>query len=288
VGSAVAGIFGLLRFVPKNFISFTTGLVSRARLPWPLNRLVNRMFVSAFKINMAEAEFPLSQYKTVEDVFTRRLKPGVRPIEKPFASPADGFLASSGPLTNNQAIQAKGLDYSAHELIWGDAQRSFTGQLTDYVTVYLAPFNYHRVHSPVEGTLKKVRYIAGTLWPVNKPFVSAVPGIFVKNERLVFDIETQYGPVFVVMVGALNVGRMTAAMIPAMVTNGFRRQFGMATAEYDPPEQSYRVACGSELGTFCLGSTVVVVLSKEFSSRVKAVRNSNFKPIMLGQSLIEP
>ncbi|MGE0171510.1 MAG: archaetidylserine decarboxylase [Oligoflexales bacterium] len=283
----MSAFFSVLRFIPKNLISFLTGTLARVRLPWPLNRLACKLFVMAFKIDMGEAEFPLSQYKTVEDVFTRRLRADARKVTGPFCSPADGFLAASGPLANNKAIQAKGLDYSVHELVWGDAKVSFSGVLTDYVTVYLAPFNYHRVHSPVEGTLKKVRYIAGTLWPVNRPFVHAVSGIFVKNERLVFDIDTQYGPVFVVMVGALNVGRMTAAMIPSMVTNGFRRQFGMATAEFNPPQPAYKVSCGSELGTFCLGSTVVVVLSKEFSSRVKSVRNSDFKPIMLGQSLIE-
>jgi phosphatidylserine decarboxylase len=172
--------YQLINLLPKNFISYVVGVLSRIKLPKPFHLLLTAPSVAAVRINMSEAELPLNSYQTIEDVFTRRLKPGIRPIQAKVCSPCDGYIAQCGPLSAGQAIQAKGLLYGINELIWGEMKVVEAAKELDvHSTFYLAPHNYHRVHSPVGGTLTKIRHIPGTLWPVNKPFVTFLPKIFV-------------------------------------------------------------------------------------------------------------
>lgn len=277
------------------------------QLPTPLQALVNRAFVKTFGINLGEAQKTSpADYPSIEDLFIRRLKPGLRPVGGRYVSPADGFLAWSANLQNGALIQAKGLLYNPADLVWGgDASHhgAEAGEFAWFTTVYLAPSNYHRVHAPVSGRLLSVRHIPGDLWPVNLPFVENFPGLFCANERLVFDFDLagsgkQPGPMraHVVMVGAFNVGRMTTPFVPGLATNEesiimpeLQRTWTLgadgASTGGGAQGRSVEVAAGDELGAFLLGSTVVVVLNKAAMDFLNPVQASGNRPILMGQTL---
>ncbi len=218
-----------------------------------------KLFVRATSINMAEALHPLSTYRTLEELFTRRLKPAARPVSGAVCAPCDGMLTLSQPVKNDSVLQAKGLSYSVSELLGGGA---FVPARA--VTTYLSPSDYHRVHSPVSGELVNIRYFPGDLWPVNDLFVRLIPQLFVKNERLVLRINMHGGGVVhVVMIGALNVGRMSTPFLPDFVTNACRNRKPQAVDLSAPVNQ------GDEIGIFMLGSTVVLVFDEIANSRLR-------------------
>ncbi len=276
----------LFHLLPKNLVSWLTGAAMRVKLPKGLAKATCAGFASVFRLDLAEAEHGLDSYATIEDVFTRRLKPGARPIVGPICSPADGYLARSEPAIHGQAVQAKGLDYSLAELIGGRTGAGAAPAYVWYQTIYLAPHNYHRVHAPFSGRIESLRYVPGQLWPVNLPFVLRIPRLFARNERLVFNfILPGGGRAAVVMVGALNVGRIVSPLAPDLVTNALARQTGA--------EESFRVIgrdveIGDELGTFMLGSTVIIAYDERALSGNLLVQAQDNRPILMGQTLIAP
>ena len=277
-----------LGVIPQNLVSLAVGGMVRAPLPAFLAKPLNRAFVSAFKINMSEAERPLGEYKTIEDIFTRRLQPGSRSLGQGFVSPADGILERSEPANNQgHAVQAKGRTYSLRELVFGskstpETQPDFAPAW--FTTVYLAPHNYHRVHTPCAGHVTALRYIPGRLWPVNKPAVLAIPRLFCRNERLVFDIDVAGGgKAWAVMVGALNVGRIVTPIRSEFVSNSASRQFG--SNDVIEMGVSHPLAIGDEIGTFMLGSTVIVVFDKKAAEALHPQRVDAPQTVRMGQSL---
>ena len=278
---------GLGRIVPMNLGSYLTGSVSQVKLPEPLNAALCRTFARSFRIDMSEAEHPLEAYRSIQDLFTRRLKDGVRPIAGEPCSPADGVLSVAGPALNNTAVQAKGLTYSLSELIHG-SETSDAVRLAYYATIYLAPHNYHRVHSPVSGEISAIRYYPGELWPVNKPSVRWTPKLFTRNERLVFDINTKEGSVYLVMVGALNVGRMTTPFVPEFASNkAAQRQARLGSRSF-PLSHKPKVVAGDELGTFMLGSTVIIAFDESLAKRYRMQHSWSSRPVLMGERLGEP
>lgn len=233
---------------------------------------------------MDEAEKPLIDYLSIEDVFTRSLKSGSRTNSDSFlVSPADGKISQLGSAHDEQAIQIKGLNYDLRELVYSrSASPKAEAKLVWFSTVYLAPHNYHRVHSPVSGTVLKTRYVPGNLWPVNKPFVKHMPQLFLKNERLVFDIQVENGGVvYVVMVGALNVGRINTALMPDFTTNSLEKLEEFETDINKP------IRKGDCLGVFMLGSTVVTVFDENASKCCELpMRHSGEREVLVGESLL--
>lgn len=280
----------LLHVLPKNLISYGVGALVRLRVPGSLGRTLVGKFASAFHIDMSEAEHPLSAYETIEDLFTRKLKPGSRTPMPPVGSPADGMLARSAPCNNGTALQCKGFEYSLKELVFGpteDPEREKL-DLAWQQTVYLAPHNYHRVHAPFSGKVTAVRYLPGELWPVNVPFVLRIPRLFARNERLVFDFEPEFGGrAYAVMVGAFNVGRMVTPLLPSFVSNAVARQLGGVRPVVQRFSPAQEIKIGDELGTFMLGSTVVLVYDRIALERIKLVPNQENRPILMGQPLTE-
>ena len=282
----------LLYFIPKNWVSFITGWVVRLKCPSFLQTYINWAFVRVFSINMSEAlHTDPSDYASIEDLFTRAIIKKSRIIKGPYASSADGQLVISKPVEKGeQALQAKGLTYNIQDLIYGRGQQIKEGfHPSWYTTVYLAPHNYHRVHAPFTGKLLSIRYVPGELWPVNTKAVNLIPNLFVRNERLIFDFELAEGAkAWVVMVGALNVGRMTTRFKPDFVTNSLTRQLDGGRAR--PAEMSFRgekamVNIGDELGIFMLGSTTVVVLDAKARELLKPTASTGPRSILMGESL---
>lgn len=253
-----------------------------------MGQLFVSLFAKTFRLDMTEAEFTLDHYHTIEDLFTRRLKGGLRHPHGPVISPADGYLAISSACEQPDiAVQAKGLTYSLKRLV-GLPHLQDTPPFAWYQTIYLAPHNYHRVHSPFSGRVKSLRYIPGQLWPVNIPFVLRIPGLFSRNERLVFEYDLATGGKgWVVMVGALNVGRMVTPLMPDLVTNALARQLNPSQVDVSVDQE---LTCGAEIGTFMLGSTVIVVYDAEALSGLGGpeamIKANDNKPVKMGQSLL--
>jgi phosphatidylserine decarboxylase len=264
----------ILKFLPKNVLSYCVGWFALWTLPRFSRRLLLGSFAKAYQINLEEAEKSIEEYSSFDAFFTRRLKPGLRLIdaESPIVHPADSFISSFGPVQQGQLMQAKGKMYSVEEFLK-------IPKLQDphfFITYYLCPTDYHRVHSPVQGRLRQIRWIPGQLWPVNRWSVENVDQLFSRNERVVCDIETAQGLVYVVLVGATNVGKMTLSFDPCIVTNDLKQK-NIFEKSYDLPLEK-----GQELGMFHLGSTVIVVYPSGFQMQDKKIQSG---PVRLGQSV---
>lgn len=253
----------LLGRLPQGLLSRAAGAAADLRLPRPLRRPVLGAFARVTGIDVAEAESPLDEYPSVNAFFVRRLREGARTFPtdpRVVASPVDGILGRMGTVVRGRAIQAKGRDYDVADLLMeGRRAAAFEGGL--FLTVYLAPRHYHRIHTPLPGGVTAARHVPGRLFPVNRPSVQWIDELFVVNERLVAHLDTALGPVAVVAVGAYNVGRISAAFDPAWagragtsVTN--RGSPPPSTRDYDPPVP---LDAGDEIMAFHLGSTVVIL-----------------------------
>ncbi len=248
------GLLTFLKLVPKNALSRIVGGFLRG--PWPrsVHRAIVRWFVRRYGVAVEESEHPPEHYETFNAFFTRRLRPGARPVAggEVLVSPCDGRLGQSGRIEDGRALQAKGRPYSVAQLLGDDGlAQTFAGG--SYLTLYLAPSDYHRVHAPVDGRIREARHIPGTLWPVNPPAVESIEDLFAVNERVVTVIDSAYGQVAVVMVGATCVGRIRMRYDEIVSNAGTKHGHRI----YDPPIPIER---GQELGVFEMGSTVVLLL----------------------------
>jgi phosphatidylserine decarboxylase len=225
-------------------------------LPSALRRIAYRAFARAVGANLSEAELDLHEYPSLGDFFARKLRDGARridPAPDAIISPCDGAIAAGGIATDGTLVQAKGRNYRLDELV-PDATfaRSLVGG--SYLTIYLSPRDYHRVHTPVAGRLVSYDYVPGTLWPVNRWATNRREGLLARNERVIIRVNADgIGDVAVVMVGAAGVGNIALAGAPESAT--FRRLRERQTIELAPKP----LAKGDELGAFRLGSTVVLL-----------------------------
>jgi phosphatidylserine decarboxylase len=219
-------------------------------------------FARIYGIDVSEAEKPLAEYGGFDDFFTRRLRPGLRPIDPTpgsVVSPADGKVVECGTVDAGKLLQAKGVLFSLEELLGdGDAAARLEGGA--FLITYLSPKDYHRVHSPVGGRVVGWRHIPGVLYPVNAGSVRREPRLFVGNERFVTFIEGDAGFAAVVMVAAVGVGHVTASYDDEVATH--RPQFLRAGVSHRQYEQPRTIARGGELGIFHLGSTSIAVFQR--------------------------
>lgn len=254
----------ITKFLPRNHLSYFVGKLVHWRGPRIWAKLSIECFAKLYRINLDEAELPASGYPSLGDFFVRKLKPGVRPVAAAMVvHPADSEISQHGTLRGDGAlIQAKGRDYFVRELLAsGEAQIKYQGGY--FITYYLCPTDYHRVHCPVDGVIQKVTHIPGELWPVNKWSVENVHDLFSVNERIVVEIATEVGPVAVVFVGATNVGKIELSFDSSFVGNQFTLTKNRVV-EYRTPID---IKKGDELGMFRMGSTVVMLYAEEFTKR---------------------
>lgn len=274
-------LYPLVRLLPRAMTSRAAGWLARVRMPGALGRLLLRAYVRCSGIDMSEAEHELHHYRTIEEVFTRRLKAGKRSSEGVFCSPVDGVLSGSTAVEPDTMLNVKQLGYFVGELVNGHNWQSGSDgqeQPAWALTCYLSPRNYHRVHAPVSGTVVAIRYIPGDLWPVNGPFLRLLPDIYTRNERLVFRIAlASGGHIDVVLVGALNVGRISTPLLGNFVTNASRRRQAFTVS------CSHAIGVGDELGTFMLGSTVVIVCDRTVAERFSFATGE--RELRVGQAL---
>ena len=256
-------LFAAIQYIlPHHLISRSMHYLVDCRIRWVKDSLI-RWAIDHYHVNMDEAQRPRAQdYCHFNDFFTRALKDGARPLPDDnslVVSPADGTISQIGDINDGRIFQAKGHDYSLVALLGGDlalAERFMGGK---FATIYLSPKDYHRVHIPAAGELEQMIHVPGRLFSVNQSTAETVPNLFARNERVVTVFATQYGPMAVIMVGAINV-----ASIETVWAGQVTPQRGhVATTTYGKASQPVQLARGEEMGRFKLGSTAIVLFGKE-------------------------
>ena len=285
-------LYNLLYLVPKNWLSRAVGRAVERRWPFGLHRVIRDALIRQFKPDVAEAEWPLDRYPTWQAFFTRRLKPGARPLDAAaLVCPVDGMLTSRGRLPASMTSdgsdlrlgQIKGIDYSLRDLLAGWDPSPYAGGA--YLTVYLAPWNYHRIHAPADAAVTRARHVPGALWPVNAWSVGHIKGLFAVNDRVLVEMETKApvaGRMTIALVGATNVGRTTLAFSDIRGNAGT----GSASRDFAPPA-SVPLSKGGDLACFEMGSTIVLVLDAAWAARLRPglLEDATPVPVRLGQGL---
>lgn len=251
-------------WAPKHAITRIVGKLASAKLGRVTTALIT-MFIKQYKINMDEAlHSDPAYFKTFNDFFVRELKTDARTLvedEEVITHPADACVSQFGPIENGQIIQAKSHDFSALELLGGDSALYEEFKDGSFATLYLSPSDYHRVHMPCDGVLRKMIYVPGDLYSVNPLTAENIPNLFARNERVVCIFDTAFGPMAQVLVGATIVGSIE--LIWAGTVTPPR---GNTVYNWDYPAKgstSVILKKGEEMGRFKLGSTVINLFSKD-------------------------
>ena len=247
--------------LPHHPLSRLVLRLTRVRSPAVKNSLI-RAFVRGYDIDLGEAvQGDALAYASFNDFFTRALKPTARPIAREpgvLASPVDGTVSQAGPIAAGRLLQAKGRYYDLDTLLSGAAPRwSEAFREGEFATLYLAPYNYHRIHMPCDGTLREAWYVPGRLFSVNTQSAASIKGLFARNERVVLLFDGPMGPFALILVGALFVGSMTTIWHGDITPRRPREPLELPV--YGTRTQS-SAQQGEEMGRFNMGSTVVLVL----------------------------
>lgn len=224
------------------------GLLTTATIRW---------FAKRYDVNMGEALQPdAAAYPSFNDFFTRALRPGARPLaQAPLTCPVDGAVSQLGDIRQGSLLQAKGHTYTTSALLGGDGALAAQFEGGQFITLYLSPRDYHRIHMPCAGRLVRMVYIPGSLFSVNPTTARNVPGLFARNERVVCLFETAFGLMAMTLVGATIVGSMCT------VWHGQVNPPRPGTIrQWDYEQEHFTLAQGEEMGRFQLGSTVIMLL----------------------------
>jgi phosphatidylserine decarboxylase len=256
-------LFILLQYLlPQHLLSRLTGWLAESRIVWLKNLLISQ-FVKHFDVNMSEALEPEpTAYDNFNAFFTRALKEGARPIDPSpgvVVCPADGAISQLGAIEHGRIFQAKGQSYTALELLGGDEHRANQFAEGEFATIYLSPRDYHRVHMPVAGQLTAQTYIPGQLFSVNQVTAENVPRLFARNERLVCYFDTEFGPMAMVLVGALIVAGIETIW-SGQVAPPTREP---KTVDFKSAPAGVGLDRGEEMGRFKLGSTVILLFPRD-------------------------
>ncbi len=249
----------LFQVMPHHAVSRVVYLITRLRGP-QVKPMVT-WFVKKYGVEMSDAEeSEIGYYQTFNEFFIRPLKPGIRPIapgENTLACPCDGTVSQAGPIRAGAIMQAKGRGYSVLELLGGD--KAMAAEFADghFATIYLAPYNYHRLHMPLDANMLRMLHVPGRLFSVAEWTVEEIPRIFARNERLACYFETAAGPIVMVLVGAMNV-----AAIETVWSGLVTPPHGKKISEFDYSHTRKEISKGAEMGRFNMGSTLILLAGK--------------------------
>ena len=244
--------------LPKQLLTVLAGKFASARLG-NLTTSVIRRFVAHYGVNMQEAANPdLASYASFNAFFTCPLNDGARPLANAtFISPVDGAISQFGDIKHDSIFQAKGHSYSTTALVGGDAELAAQFNDGSFATLYLSPKDYHRIHMPCAGRLRRMIYVPGDLFSVNPTTARGVPGLFARNERVVCVFDSEFGQFVLTLVGATIVGSMETVW-HGMVNPPRTREI----REWRYDDTVINLQQGEEMGRFLLGSTVVMLFPK--------------------------
>lgn len=247
------------RILPKGFISRVFGYTALIPVPQGLMKKIIAWYSVKYGVNLSEAEIPAEGFKNLNKFFTRTLKPGARKIDedkRSVVATTDSRVDQYGDITDDSILQAKDVDYSLRELVPSiEAEKFINGK---YITLYLSPGDYHRIHSPVSGKITGFFNIPGKLYTVQTFMVKGFKGLFAVNERLITYIDTDQGAVAVCKIGAINVGKISLSYDNSVTNKFFRSKNEHIYDENRMPA----VEKGDEIGIFNLGSTVIILFEK--------------------------
>lgn len=262
----------LQKLLPKHLLSRIVGQLAASEW-WIIKAPFIRIFCLFYDINLTEAaRTNRSDYVSFNDFFTRALKPGARSIEGAISSPADGTVAALGPITDGTLIQSKGHSYDVGTLLGVTGEAADRFRSGSFITIYLAPHNYHRVHVPCNARLNQATYIPGELFSVNQTTAENLPGLFTRNERLVCDFLLPDG------------GHMSEVLVGAMLVAGIQTVWQEAPYKprlHDASDLDLAFEQGQELGQFQMGSTVILLFEEALDFKVAAGQS-----IRMGEAII--
>lgn len=273
-----------MRFYPKKIASVLAGWAMSIAFPKPIQKVLIKTFADHYDIDLDEAEKPLEEYRSLQEFFTRRLKPGLRPQEQltPGAinCPVDGKLLAIGRIEHGTLFQAKGMLYSLGDLLkhTPDVEQFEGGH---FLTIYLSPKNYHRIHVPLKGTVQAVCRVEGELWPVNDSSVKHTPKLYERNRRATW-LAKGTGQdsgisVACVLVGATHVG---GCIIDEQWLFGSKLPKDGGLLVNNLP-----CTPGQDLGMFQFGSTVVLLIGGTMADKWNPLRTEGY--VEVGQRLGE-
>jgi phosphatidylserine decarboxylase len=269
----------LQHIVPQHAISRLAGALASSEQPW-LRDLLIRRFVAAYNVDMADAARGIGQFASFNDFFTRELRPGARPLADAaefILSPADGAVSQLGTIRGGRIFQAKGRDFTAAELLGHGADEAARFEGGSFITIYLSPKDYHRVHMPAAGVLQSTAYVPGDLFSVNTQTAEGVDRLFARNERLACLFDGSDGSFASVMVGA-----MIVAGIETVWPNRFAGHRSAVVHE-DFIGDARHLAAGDEMGRFYLGSTVVLLFEPGRVFWLDGLKAGD--PVRMGQAI---
>ena len=254
-------LFIIMQYLlPQHLLSRLAGCLANCTWAWVKNPFIS-WFVKRYQVDMSEAqqEDPTA-FACFNDFFTRALKDGARPLDEQANSvlcPADGAISQIGQIEHGRVFQAKGQSFSVLELLGGNPEHAALFQGGQFATVYLSPRDYHRVHMPLQGTLRDMIYVPGKLFSVNQSTAENVPELFARNERVVCLFDSPAGPMAVVLVGAMivaSVETVWAGLVAPPTRQLKAQQYGQTAPNLER---------GAEMGRFKLGSTAIILFGPE-------------------------
>jgi len=243
-----------------------------------------KQIASFYGVNMDEAkDADINSYPSFNHFFTRELKADVRPIANnkgDIVSPADGAVSQAGDITEGNIIQAKGKSYTAADLLGGDEQRAAPFKNGKFTTIYLSPKDYHRLHMPLDGTLKEMIHVPGRLFSVNAATANSVPRLFARNERVVAIFDTEIGPMALVLVGAIFV-----ASIETIWHGEVTPPSAKEVQSWQYTDDAPQLKRGEEMGRFNMGSTIIVLYGNDVMNWEEAMQPG--KKVQLGEKIAQ-
>ena len=276
-------LFILFQYLlPHHLLSRGVGVLAQNHL---LRKLFIRAFIKRYKVDLSQAKIQeVDKFENFNAFFTRELQSNARPlanVQGAIVCPADGAVSQLGNITDGNLLQAKGRHYSCKSLLAGDAQMAELFRSGKFATIYLSPRDYHRVHMPMTGILKKTVYVPGKLFSVNQATADSVPNLFARNERLICLFGTEVGPMAVILVGAMIVAGIDTTWAGEVFPTTGKRE--IIETDYTNQAPAVELPLGSELGRFRLGSTAIVLFPRgamEFESSLEATSS-----VAMGQLL---
>ena len=268
-------------FIPQHLLSRLMGkLANWTSCTWLKNKAI-LWFIKRYIIDMGIAEIsnPL-QYQSFNAFFTRKLIPSARPIcaeKNAIISPADGTISQLGNIEEHRIFQAKGFHYTLESLLTNaeDAEKFING---NFITIYLSPKDYHRIHMPIDGRLIKMTCVPGSLFSVNQVTSETVPNLYARNERMVAVFETSAGLISVIMVGAMIVAGIHTVWAGKVCPQSDRT---IQTFHYY--DEIIQFKKGDELGHFELGSTVIALSQENLIKLDPSLKPE--KPLLFGEQI---
>ncbi len=271
---------GSLYFLPHHAISRV--VFKLTRIQSPLVPYAIKGFSKAFNVNLKEAvKSDPKSYRTFNEFFTRAIKPELRPISSTkIISPVDGTISQFGRIDNYSLIQAKGVTYSLEKLLGGNKDRAETYKNGQFITIYLSPKDYHRIHMPCSGKLKEQIHIPGRLFSVAKHTVNTIKSLFARNERVVATFDSEHGPMAMILVGAINVAAIETVWA-GLITPP--KAETITAKNYS--NKNLELKKGQEMGRFNMGSTVILLFNHDAPRFIKTLEAD--KSLKMGEALSE-